>query len=183
MVKSFVKELSSLLTKSPSQTKKLGEILAKEMLKTEPCSSRAKVEKRTKFSLTTKSKKAVIIGLSGELGGGKTTFLQGFARGLGTKEKILSPTFVIMRKYKIRVDSCLNLCKFVYFYHIDCYRIQKPKEILNLGFKKIISNLQNIVAIEWAEKIKKILPKNTLILKFKIINKTKREIVLESNNG
>jgi tRNA threonylcarbamoyladenosine biosynthesis protein TsaE len=165
MVKFFVKELSSFSTKNPSQTKKLGEILAKEILKTVP------------------TKKAFIIGLTGELGGGKTTFLQGFAKGLGIKEKILSPTFVIMKKFKIRGNSCLNLCKFVYFYHLDCYRIKKPKEILDLDFKKIILNPQNIIAIEWAEKIKKILPKNTFIFKFKFINKTKREIVLESNNG
>ena len=62
------------------------------------------------------------------------------------------------------------------FYHIDCYRIRKPKEILDLGFKEIISNPENIVAIEWADRIKKILPKNALVLKFKFIDKLKREI-------
>ena len=173
MVKSF-------LTKTPSQTKKLGEILAKEILKT-------------------KFKEAVILGLSGELGGGKTTFLQGFAKGLGVKEKILSPTFVIIKRFKIlrtRTSSVRGRQDltphqklrfgtgqgFKNFYHIDCYRIRKPKEILDMGFKKIISNPQNIVAVEWAERVKNFLPKSALILKFKFINRIKRKIVLNSND-
>jgi len=114
---------------------------------------------------------AFVIALKGDLGGGKTTFLQGFAAGLGVKEKILSPTFNIYKKYKIKNE--LNL---VYFYHFDCYRIEKPKEVLNLGFKKIISNSQNIVAVEWAEKIKDILPSSTQWINFDFINKTARAI-------
>ena len=126
-------------------------------------------------------KQAVIIGLIGDLGGGKTTFLKGFARGLGVKDKILSPTFVIMRSFKIprrRINSLRGRhdLRFKNFYHIDCYRIKKPKEILELGFKEIIANPQNIVCIEWADRIKKLLPKNSLILKFFFIDKNKRKI-------
>ena len=169
------------LTKNPAQTKKAGETLATELLK------KAKGEKRTKFSLSKEiltphhvfgggQKGALIIGLEGDLGGGKTTFLQGFAKGLEIKEKILSPTFVIMRRFKIRVNSRSNLCKFANFYHIDCYRIKKPEEILDLGFREIISNPRNIVAIEWAEKIKKILPKDAIWVNFEFINKKNRRI-------
>jgi len=140
------------LTTNPPQTKKLGEILAKEIL-------------RTKIKKT-----AFIIGLEGDLGGGKTTFLQGFAKGLGIKEKILSPTFVILKRFKVQ-DG-----RFKDFYHIDCYRIKKPKEILDLGFKEIISNPKNIVTVEWADRIRKILPRNTLILKFNFIDERRREI-------
>ena len=147
-----------ILTNSPGQTKKAGEVLSKEIIKTKL------------------SKGALIIGLEGDLGGGKTTFLQGFAKGLEIKEKILSPTFVIMRRFKIRVNSCSNLCKFANFYHIDCYRISKPKEILELGFKEITSNPKNIVAVEWAEKIKKILPKDAIWVNFEFINKKNRRI-------
>ena len=116
--------------------------------------------------------------LEGDLGGGKTTFLQGFAQGLGIKEKILSPTFVIMRKFKIRVDSCSDSCGFVYFYHVDCYRIQKQKEILDLGWKEIIKNPRNIIAVEWAEKISKILPKKKVKIKFKFVNKNTRLLTI-----
>jgi len=123
-------------------------------------------------------KGALILALEGDLGGGKTTFLQGFAQGLGIKEKILSPTFVIMRKFKIRVDSCSDSCGFVYFYHVDCYRIQKQKEILDLGWKEIIKNPRNIIAVEWAEKISKILPKKKVKIKFKFVNKNTRLLTI-----
>ena len=143
------------LTKNPSRTKKLGESFTEKIFENGP------------------QKRAIVLGLIGELGGGKTTFLQGFARGLGIKQKILSPTFIIMKKFLISNSQLLN------FYHIDCYRIEKPKEILDLGFKEIISNPRNIVAIEWANKIRKIMPKDITILEFKFIDKSTRKIVVK----
>lgn len=142
------------LTNSPNQTKKIAQKLAKGVLKKRP------------------QKKAIVFGLIGDLGGGKTTFLQGFAKGLGIKEKILSPTFIIIRKSKIQNSKS----KYENFYHIDCYRIRKTKEILDLGFKKIISKPQNIVAIEWSDLIRKILPPKAIIIKFEFLSKTKRKI-------
>ncbi len=106
---------------------------------------------------------AFVIALRGDLGGGKTTFIQGFAKGLGVKEKILSPTFNIYKRYGN-------------FYHFDCYRIEKSEEILALGFKEIVSNPKNIVAIEWAEKIEKILPKDIKWIIFEFIDETTRSI-------
>ncbi len=151
------------ISSSSTQTKKLGGSLAREILK-----------KRFK-------KTAFVIGLEGELGGGKTTFLQGFAKGLGIKQKILSPTFVIMKKFSMkrnRVPFARKGTRFLFqnFYHLDCYKIQKPKELLALGFKEIISDSQNIVAIEWADKIKKIMPENTLWINFDFIDEKKRKI-------
>jgi tRNA threonylcarbamoyladenosine biosynthesis protein TsaE len=147
-------EKHKYLTLGPNQTKKLGENLAKKIAKMS-------------------SEKTIVLGLEGDLGGGKTTFLQGFAKGLGIKEKILSPTFVIMKKFKIP-----SPIRARYLIHIDCYRVKKPKEILNLGFKEIVSYPKNIVTIEWAEKIKKILPKKTILVKFKFVDKNKREILI-----
>lgn len=146
--------VKSYTTKSPSQTRKLGEELARDILKK-------------------KTSKAVVIGLLGELGSGKTTFLQGFARRLGVRERVLSPTFVLMRKFKVQKS-------FNHFYHIDCYRLQKPKEILDIGFKEIISNSKNIAAIEWAEKIKRVLPPETIVLKFEFVDENKRKISLKN---
>lgn len=137
------------ITSGSIQTKKLGEKFAKEIIK-KPF-----------------QKKAFIIGLEGELGGGKTTFLQGFAKGLGIKDKILSPTFVILKRFRIKHKN---------FYHIDCYRIQKPKELLDLGFKEIISNPKNIVVIEWADRIRKIMPKDTIWIGFEFIDENTRKI-------
>ena len=148
------------LTKTPSQTKKIGALLAKKILKTKP------------------SKLAFLLGLEGDLGGGKTTFLQGFAKGLRVKQRILSPTFVIMRKFQIPTKT-YNL-KPKTFIHIDCYRIKNPKELLDLGFKEIISNPQNIVAVEWADHIRKIMPENTTWAVFEFINKNKRKISIKS---
>ena len=145
---------SKHLTNNSVETKKIGKLFSKNILKY--------------FS----EKQAVIISLEGDLGSGKTCFLQGFASGLGIKEKITSPTFVIMKKYKLN-DKKIS---FSYFYHIDCYRIKKPKELLCLGFKKIISEPQNIIAIEWADQIKNILPKKNINIKFIFIDKNKRKI-------
>ena len=147
-----------ILTTSPNQTKKAGKILAKEILRS---------------SLKNKS---FVIGLEGDLGGGKTTFLQGVAKGLGIKHRITSPTFIIIKKFSI-----FNL-QFSNFYHIDCYRIERPKDILNLGFKEIISNPKNIITIEWAERIQKILPAETIILKFEFIDQKTRKITVGLKN-
>ena len=136
-----------IFTSSPSQTKKAGQLLAEEVLKSKP------------------AKKAFVIGLVGDLGGGKTCFLQGFAQGLGIKQRVLSPTFIIMRRFNN-------------FYHIDCYRIQKPQELLDLGFKRIIANPKNIVAVEWADRIRKIMPLNTIWIEFEFIGEKKRKIMI-----
>lgn len=139
-----------IITRNTGQTKKLGENLAKKILKSGI------------------KKTAVVLALQGELGSGKTTFLQGFAKGLKVKNKITSPTFVIYKKFLIYGSRN--------FYHFDFYRLQRPKEILDLGFKEIILNPKNIVAIEWPEKIKKILPKSALVIKFEFINEKTRKL-------
>lgn len=117
-------------------------------------------------------KRAVVLELKGELGSGKTTFLQGFARGLGIKEKILSPTFILMKKFQIPSS------KLSYFYHIDCYRLKKEKDLESLGFKEIIKNPENIIAIEWPEKIKKSLPKNIIKIKFRHSTENQRTLTI-----
>lgn len=148
------------ITKNQKQTQRLGEKLAVEILR------------------YPKNKMATILCLNGNLGGGKTTFLQGFAKGLGIENKILSPTFVIVKKFLIK-----DIKKV--FYHIDCYRLQSYKDILEIfsdkggllsGWKKIISDPDNIIALEWPEKIKKALPKKVISISFKFINKNSREI-------
>lgn len=106
---------------------------------------------------------ALVLALQGNLGSGKTTFTQGLAKTLGIRGRITSPTFVILKRFKN-------------FYHIDAYRLNKPEEILELGWQEIISNPKNIIVIEWPEKIKKFLPSQTIYLKFKFINETQREV-------
>jgi len=133
--------------------------------------------------------RAVALALEGDLGAGKTTFLHGFAKGLGIKEKILSPTFIIMKKFKIPPNNKLKTLprrgslktanfQFSYFYHIDCYRLKNKKDLENLGFRKIVLNPENIVAIEWPEKIFRVIPKNFLKIKFTHLKANKRGIIL-----
>ncbi len=112
------------------------------------------------FNTRFKKNQAVILALKGNLGSGKTTFTQGFLRGLGIKKKITSPTFVIAKRYT------LHATRYKSVYHIDCYRIKKSQELLILGIKEIFDNSKNIVLIEWPERISKILPKERINLKF-----------------
>ena len=156
--KNIKKQITSI---SAGQTKKFGEKLAKQILAKDNDNS------------------AVVIGLQGELGAGKTTFLQGFARGLGIKEKITSPTFVLMKRFEIpQQDIKISRHNYRNFYHLDCYRIEQPSEILTLGWQEIINNPKNIIAIEWPDKIKPLLPKNIFWIKFKLTNKNKNERVI-----
>ncbi len=129
------------LSQNPSETKKIGEKIAK--------------------------KAPLVLALKGDLGAGKTTFLQGYAKGLGVKERITSPTFLILKKFPIKNN---------YFVHLDCYRIQKSEEIIALGFKEMVN--KNFIAVEWPEKIKNILPEKTVFAFFKIIDRNKREIII-----
>ena len=101
--------------------------------------------------------KGDVLYLYGDLGSGKTTFVQGLAEGLGVKQRIISPTFIIVRSYKLEVIS---------FYHIDLYRINNEKDIKGLGLEEIINDFSNIVAIEWAEKLKSLTPSKRIDIKF-----------------
>jgi len=121
--------------------------------------------------------RALVVALWGDLGSGKTTFTQGIAKALGVKKRVASPTFVLMHKFKISSKKFqVSSFKFQNLYHFDCYRLNKPEEILELGWGEILDNPKNIVIVEWPEKIKKFLPKETHFLKFKFIKENQREI-------
>jgi len=124
---------------------------------------------------------ALVLALAGELGAGKTTFVQGLAKALGIKEKILSPTFVILKRYGVRPlgrdkGSPAEAGTPMNFYHLDCYRIQSAKDLAGLGFEKILKNKNNLVVIEWAERVKTILPADTVWIEFKHGGEDERRI-------
>ncbi len=148
---------TKILSSSPEQTQKIAQILVKTLLDqnfTPPH----------------------IFALKGNLGAGKTTFIQGVGKALKIKGKILSPTFLIIKSFPLQKNPY-----FKTFYHIDCYRLEKPEEILGLDFKNIIANPKNLIFIEWPERIKKLLPKNTIWITFNVVDKKKRLIIINSN--
>ena len=102
-----------------------------------------------------KQSEAGIIALYGDLGAGKTSFTQGFAMGLGIKKRIISPTFIVVREYRIRNQE-LGIRNFC---HVDLYRINDKSDSESLGLLEMIEDKNNIIVIEWAEKLGGILPK------------------------
>ncbi len=109
---------------------------------------------------------ARVVALVGDLGAGKTAFAQGFAKALGIKRHLPSPTFLIFRNYKLNVKSKKGN-GFENLYHVDAYRIDDIGELDVLDFSSILHSPLNIMLVEWADKIKEILPKDTIWLKFR----------------
>jgi tRNA threonylcarbamoyladenosine biosynthesis protein TsaE len=113
---------------------------------------------------------ALIVGLYGDLGSGKTTFTQDVAKLIGITDFVTSPTYVIEKAYNIKHLIYEKLI------HMDLYRIESVKELLNLNWKEIINDPKNLILIEWPEKVSEILPKDHMKINFKFISENKREI-------
>lgn len=110
-----------------------------------------------------------LVCLFGGLGSGKTTFAAGFAKGLGIKKRILSPTFVFVREYQVPKSPKV-------FYHVDLYRLDKVEDIKGLDLFDLWNNKNNLVMVEWAEKLSGILPKGRIEVRLKVIDESKRSI-------
>ena len=146
------------------QTKNLAKILALEAIKAK------------------KGNKALVFALVGDLGSGKTTFIQGFMKGLGIKRRITSPSFVIFKNYQLSTNNQQSTTNnYRKIYHIDVYRLRKQKDILDLGLKEILADPLNLVLIEWADKIKSVLPKNTIWIKFRHRKRENERLITISN--
>lgn len=124
--------------------------------------------------LAKKLKGGEVLALSGDLGAGKTKLLQGLAKGLGVKGRVNSPTFNILKLYKVYRNPKVKL-----FCHIDAYRLSSGKSLLSLGIEEYFLNKKAVTAIEWAEKVKKILPKKTKVIRIKIVDEKTREIIIK----
>jgi tRNA threonylcarbamoyladenosine biosynthesis protein TsaE len=131
------------LSKNPRDTGKIAKTLAWETLAAK------------------KREHATIFALVGDLGSGKTTFTKSFIRALGIKKKILSPTFLIVKRFSLSRE-----CRFRDIFHIDAYRISSQKNIKNIGIKEKFLEPENIILIEWADRVKNILPNDTIWIMF-----------------
>lgn len=123
---------------------------------------------------TISQRSAVIICLYGELGSGKTTFSQGFAAGLGMKNRLLSPTFIVMRTY--------DLPGGWEFHHLDLYRVNDSQELRDLGINEVLARQHNIVLIEWAERLGDFLPASRIDVNFKFTEGDGRKIDISYGN-
>ncbi|MEX2552987.1 MAG: tRNA (adenosine(37)-N6)-threonylcarbamoyltransferase complex ATPase subunit type 1 TsaE [Actinomycetota bacterium] len=93
-----------------------------------------------------------MIVLAGDLGAGKTTFVQGLARGLGIVEKVTSPTFILMKEY---LGGRFPLM------HMDIYRLGRVQDVIDLGYDEFLDP-SYVVAIEWGDRVEALLPKDHL---------------------
>ena len=98
-----------------------------------------------------------IISLNGNLGAGKTTFAQGFARGMGIKQHVGSPTFKLVSEYS---GEKMKL------FHVDCYRLNGIEDFLNMGGENLLLPENGVCLFEWASIIDGVLPYNTIIIDF-----------------
>ncbi len=115
----------------------------------------------------------LVIALEGDLGAGKTTFTQAFAEALGVHERVKSPTFVLMKHYHLS-----GLEKYDTLYHLDCYRLQHASDLDPLGVKEIIQQPKSIILIEWAERVKDILPKTYWLIRIEHVSEQERNITI-----
>jgi len=147
------------------------------------------IQEINKFAagIAKKARPGQVLALVGDLGSGKTTFVKGFAKALGVKESIQSPTFILMRPYNYKktkkqknpeaAAAHRSRAGRKIFLHVDAYRVSSADELLDIGINEYL-NSDAVVAIEWADKIKKILPPGrTVWIKFKLGDSPNERIV------
>lgn len=162
-------EVSKLISKSSRGTQKIGRILGESLRKEKVFLNRA-----------------FVIALRGNLGAGKTTFVQGLAQGLGVKEKIKSPSFAILKIFDLPAVALAKAGihghlknKFIHLLHFDFYRLDKisKRELEDFKFFEFLNNPRNLIIVEWSEKIKNLVKNPYLKIEFKILKNNKRELI------
>jgi len=132
---------------------------------------------------------ATVVGLSGDLGSGKTTFTQAAARTLGVRDAVQSPTFVIIKSYAIPKNwqgeslpaskDSPSVWPWRKLVHIDCYRLEKPEDLTKLGWAELAADSANLIFIEWPENVMAALLPGLITIKFETISETERKIVYD----
>jgi len=148
---------TEFVTEKMEETKKLGKLLAQELCGGE------------------------VVCLSGELGAGKTTFTQGLLAGLGAEKPYTSPTFVVMKEYILKNKKTKTKKQLKKIYHFDAYRVCE-KDFFVLGWEEIMADTGNISIIEWADKIKNIIPTRAIWIDFAWLDEKRRKINLQKKN-
>ena len=123
------------------------------------------------------SRRATIVALSGDLGAGKTTFVQGIARSLGIEESVTSPTFVIMKIYDLENQPFKRLV------HMDAYRLKGAEHLRVLGWDALIADPANLICIEWPEKIEGAIPQDATRITLRYSGEGREIIYGEEKNN
>jgi tRNA threonylcarbamoyladenosine biosynthesis protein TsaE len=97
------------------------------------------------------------VALTGDLGAGKTTFVQGVARGLGSDAHVVSPTFTLVREYDARVRV----------YHVDVYRLDRVQDVLDLGLDEVAAS-GGVLLVEWGDAVEGLLPEDHLLVELTV---------------
>ncbi len=111
-----------------------------------------------------------VLALCGDLGTGKTAFTQGLARGLGILRPVTSPTFILVNQYPVPGGPA--------FQHVDCYRLANaPLEMWDVGLADLLAG-DDIVVIEWAERVPELLPPDYLEVRFTYLDESRRRLCM-----
>jgi len=113
-----------------------------------------------------------VVALTGELGAGKTCFVQGLARGLGATTRATSPTFVLVNEYRARLP----------IHHVDAYRVSGPADMIDVGLLDLI-DADGVTVIEWAETIRSLLPDRTIEVIIEGLGDDPRTITIDLHGG
>lgn len=124
-------------------------------------------------SLDSSRDEALVVGLYGNLGAGKTSFTQAVARELGVSDIVNSPTFVIEKIYETKHPHFKRLI------HIDAYRLESAAELSVLQFEELVTNKNNLILIEWPEKVAEIIPASHAKIHFEFVDENTRKIDFE----
>jgi len=109
------------------------------------------------------------VALTGELGAGKTTLVQGVARGLGVTDQVVSPTFTLVREYRGRLDVA----------HVDVYRLDHLQAVVDLGLEEI-GDGDAILLVEWGDAIDALLPEDHLTVELTESDEGTRRLVMSA---
>lgn len=121
-------------------------------------------------TLALKNEGATLVTLQGDLGAGKTTFARAVAGYFGVEENFTSPTFVLEKVYETETGPFKRLI------HIDVYRLENPEELEPLRLADDLSNPENLILLEWPERVAGALPKSVINIKFEFIDENTRSI-------
>ncbi|MFH0804787.1 MAG: tRNA (adenosine(37)-N6)-threonylcarbamoyltransferase complex ATPase subunit type 1 TsaE [Patescibacteria group bacterium] len=117
-----------------------------------------------------------VVTLRGNLGGGKTYFAKGIARGMGIRQRITSPTFVLMRVYRVRHG------RIRYFCHVDAYRTKTSHELQDIGLTELAGQPDTVTVVEWADRVPDLLrPYKKITVHCTVAGPTRRTITVRRN--